>query len=102
VELLLLLREAVASLVVALPLEVKLEPPSEEVGLAYRPSLAAEASSPFQVVMALHLALEGEALLLQEAVVSPFQEEGALLLEVMELIPYQAEALLVTQAVVES
>ena len=88
-------------MVVALPLEVKLELPSEEVGQAYRPSPAAEASPPFQVAMALPLALEVEALLLLEVVVSPFQEEGALLLEAV-VSPFQAEVLLVTQAVEES
>ena len=89
-------------MVVALPLEVKLEPPSEEVGRAYRTSLAAEASPPFQVAMALHLALEGEALLLQEVVVSSFPEEGALLLQEVVVSSFQEEVLLVTQAVEES
>ena len=73
------------------------------MGPAYHPFLAEGALLPYRVVAALHLALVAVVmLLLVEVGLWPYPMVQALLLEAVELRPYQAGPLLVVLEEVES
>ena len=72
------------------------------MGPAYHPFLEVGALPPFRVVAALHRALVAAVVLLVEVGLWPYPVVQALLLEVVELRPYQAGPLLVVLEEAES